>query len=287
METESHPNGSRARSLSLPGLVAMIYYSVAGGPFGTEDVVSAAGPLLGLLGFVVMPLVWSAPEALISAELATAFPNNAGFVTWVTAAFGPFWGFQEGYLSWLCGVLDNAIYPVLFCDYLKHLWPPAGEGLARSTCILVFIWAFSWLNYRGLDAMSWSALWLAIFTILPFLYIVPAGMPQVELSNILIVPKFEEIDWQRYLNVLFWNLNYWDSASTVAGEVRNPRKVFPEALLITSVLVMVSYILPLFVGVGMEGEAGGLGWKSWHSGSLARVGEQTGGFAVKLSLIHI
>lgn len=38
--------------------------------------------------------VWSVPEALITAELATAFPENGGYVVWVTAAFGEFWGFQ-------------------------------------------------------------------------------------------------------------------------------------------------------------------------------------------------
>ena len=43
---------------------------------------------------MILPLVWSVPEALITAELATTFPENSGYVAWVTAAFGPFWGFQ-------------------------------------------------------------------------------------------------------------------------------------------------------------------------------------------------
>jgi amino acid transporter len=32
----------------------------------------------------------------VTAELATAFPENGGYVLWISAAFGPFWGFQEG-----------------------------------------------------------------------------------------------------------------------------------------------------------------------------------------------
>jgi amino acid transporter len=32
----------------------------------------------------------------MTAELATAFPENSGYVAWVTAAFGPMWGFQVG-----------------------------------------------------------------------------------------------------------------------------------------------------------------------------------------------
>lgn len=56
-----------------------------------QDAISAGGPLLTVIGFIVGPLIWSLPEALVTAELATAFPDNAGFVGWVTAAFGPFW----------------------------------------------------------------------------------------------------------------------------------------------------------------------------------------------------
>jgi hypothetical protein len=45
--------------------------------------VGSAGPLLAILGFLVLPLVWSVPEAMITAELATAFPENSGYVAYV------------------------------------------------------------------------------------------------------------------------------------------------------------------------------------------------------------
>ena len=48
------------------------------GPRRLQDAVTSAGPLLALLGFVVLPFVWSLPEALVTAELATAFPEDSG-----------------------------------------------------------------------------------------------------------------------------------------------------------------------------------------------------------------
>jgi len=99
--------------------------------------------------------------------------------------------------------------------------------------------------------------------------------------NFWIRPDLADVDWSSYLNVLFWNLNYWDTASTLAGEVADPRKTFPRGLLYTSVLVFASYLLPLVAGVGMLGD-GGLGdWRKWTSGTLALVGEQTGGPVMK------
>jgi len=90
--------------LGILPLVALTFYEVSGGPFGVEDSVKAAGPLLALLGFLVFPFIWSIPEALVTAELATTFPENGGYMLWISAAFGPFWGFQEGWWKWISGV---------------------------------------------------------------------------------------------------------------------------------------------------------------------------------------
>lgn len=45
-----------------------------------QDAVTSAGPLVALLGFLILPFVWSVPEALVTAELATAFPEDSGWV---------------------------------------------------------------------------------------------------------------------------------------------------------------------------------------------------------------
>lgn len=90
--------------------------------------VAAGGGLLSVLGFLIFPFVWSVPEALVTAELATAFPENSGYVAWVSAAFGEFWGFLVGFWSWLSGMIDNAVYPVMLAKYmedyiaLQHPW---------------------------------------------------------------------------------------------------------------------------------------------------------------------
>lgn len=74
-----HQHAPHARRLSLLPLAALIFYEVSGGPFGIEDAVGAGGPLLAILGFALLPLLWSVPEALVTAELATAFPEDAGY----------------------------------------------------------------------------------------------------------------------------------------------------------------------------------------------------------------
>ena len=107
-------SGHGGNGLGVWSVMAIAFFTVSGGPWGSEGIVSTAGPALGLSSLIVFPLVFCIPQALITAELSTAFPSNGGYSLWVTAAFGKFWGVQESYWSWFSGVVDCAMYPLLF-----------------------------------------------------------------------------------------------------------------------------------------------------------------------------
>ncbi len=68
------------------------------------------------------------------------------------------------------------------------------------------------------------------------------------------------------------NLNYWDSVSTLAGEVANPHKTFPRALMLAVVLVILMYVLPLLACLGVMTET-----SDWKLGFFATVSRQVGG----------
>ncbi|GAB4853445.1 hypothetical protein Ancab_017635 [Ancistrocladus abbreviatus] len=263
--------------LTLFPLIALIFYEVSGGPFGVEDSVKAGGgPLLSLLGFLIFPLFWSIPEALITAELATAYPENGGYVVWISSAFGPFWGFQEGFWKWISGVMDNALYPVLFLDYLKHSFPIFNQLVARIPALLGITVSLTYLNYMGLNIVGFAAVSLAVFSLFPFLVMGILSIPRIRPRRWLVV-DFEKVDWRGYFNSMFWNLNYWDKASTLAGEVENPSRTFPKAIFGAVILVVLSYLIPLLAGTGaLSGGA-----NEWTDGYFAEVGMLIGGVWLK------
>lgn len=260
------------KKLSLLPLVFIIFYEVSGGPFGVEDSVQAAGPLLALVGFLVFPLIWSVPEALITAEMGTMFPEAGGYVVWVSSALGPYWGFQQGWMKWLSGVIDNALYPVLFLDYLKSAIPALGGGVPRVAAVLVLTLLLTYMNYRGLTIVGWVAVLLGIFSIMPFVVMGLVAIPKVKPSRWLVV-SLHNVDWNLYLNTLFWNLNYWDSISTLAGEVENPNKTLPKALFYALILVVLGYFFPLLMGTG----AVPLDRELWTDGYFSDVAKIIGG----------
>ena len=245
----STPKLEKSQKVSIIPLIFLIFYEVSGGPFGVEDTVRAAGPLLALLGFLVFPFIWSVPEALITAEMGTMFPENGGYVVWVSSALGPNWGFQLGWMKWLSGVIDNALYPVLFLDYLKSVIPALGGGFPRIIAVLVLTLALTYMNYRGLTIVGWVAILLGIFSLLPFMVMGIIAIPRMKPTRWLMV-DLNKVNWGLYLNTLFWNLNYWDSISTLAGEVDDPGRTLPRALFYAVLLVVFGYFFPLLVGTG-------------------------------------
>lgn len=69
------------------------------------------------------------------------------------------------------------------------------------------------------------------------------------------------------------NLNYWDVIATLAGEVAEPKRTFPRALMIAVGLVTATYFLPTAAGIGAMGAE-----NDWESGFFVTVAQQVGCF---------
>ena len=108
-----------SKELSFFGLVLVLMFMTCGGAYGTEDMAGGLAPLYCIIGVCVIPLVWSLPVALVTAELACMFPSEAGFVAWENRAFHPIAGQVDGVLCGIVLLLDQAVYPVIFANYLE------------------------------------------------------------------------------------------------------------------------------------------------------------------------
>jgi hypothetical protein len=172
-------SSSHQRKITLIPLVFLIYFEVAGGPYGSEKAVRAAGPLFTLLGFLIFPFAWGVPESLVTAELASAFPGNGGFVLWADHAFGPLAGRRGGPAgadvpasaggggcsdrcqlsaatdaspdAWVNGYLADAAGKTLYSISMDHISPAfSGKTLSASPLtrsrysMMTDLWPLDW-----------------------------------------------------------------------------------------------------------------------------------------------
>ncbi|THU64987.1 hypothetical protein C4D60_Mb01t32350 [Musa balbisiana] len=265
-----NPAAKNPNKLTLVPLIFLIYFEVAGGPYGAEPAVQAAGALYALLGFLIFPFVWSIPESLVTAELATSIPGNGGFVLWADRAFGPFCGSLMGTWKFLSGVINSAAFPVLCADYLARVEPSVASGTPRYATVAGMNLALSFLNYTGLTIVGYTAVALGLASLAPFVLMMAMAVPRLRPARWLTRGRGN--DWRLFFNTLFWNLNFWDNASTMAGEVESPERTFPTALLSAGLMTSLGYLLPLMAGTGAVDapqDAWGNGFFADIAGSIA------------------
>ena len=255
-------------------LIAATYFMVSGGPYGIEDILGGAGYLRAILILLVLPLVWSLPTALMIGELAGAIPAEGGFYVWVRRALGPFWGYQESWLSLSASIFDMAIYPAIFVLYLGKLNPALTadwRGYAWSLAVVVV--CCGW-NLRGAPAVGDDSVWMFVLLLAPFAVLVVLGF----WHGLTIHPP---VQWGRSgtgsalstaVLVAMWNYMGWDNASTVAQEVENPQRNYAPAMLAATLLVAVTYILPL-AAVALAG----LSVESFSTGDWTNAARVLGG----------
>ncbi|PRQ35713.1 putative amino acid/polyamine transporter I [Rosa chinensis] len=240
------------KKLAFIPLLCLIYFQVSGGPYGTETMVGAGGTFYAILGIIFFPILWSVPEALITAELSTAFPGNGGFVIWTHQAFGPFWGFLIGFWKFLSAVINLSSYPIICLRYIDPDLPLFSSSTPHYLVISVSTLFLSVLNFTGLHIVGYASISLGILSYLPFLVITCFAIPQIDPSHwVLLGQKGKKKDWPLFFNTLFWNMNCWDNVSTLVAEgVTQPSKTLPKAFLSSGLITCFAHLVPLLASVG-------------------------------------
>ena len=237
------------KKLRLIPLIAATYFMVSGGPYGIEDILGGAGYLAALAILIVLPFVWSLPTTLMIGELASAIPDEGGFYVWVRRAFGPFWGYQEAWLSLSASIFDMAIYPKLSVLYLGKLmpaWTAGNRGIFWGVAVVALccVW-----NMGGARTVGRGSVTLFVLLLLPFVVLVGAGFWSGWLRFLHHAPAMAHVSpegsFSTAILVAMWNYMGWDNASTVAQEVENPRRNYPIAMIAATALVALTYIVPL------------------------------------------
>ena len=228
---------------------------VAGGPYGLEDIIGKAGYLRALLLLAVIPFLWSLPTSLMVGELASAIPDEGGYYIWVRRALGPFWGFQEAWLSMAASVFDMAIYPVIFVSYLSRVVPHWTAGYRGTLWALAVVIGCALWNLKGAKVVGEGSILLFCVLLSPFVVLIVVALWRWHGHGTgAILHHAAAPDISGAVAVTLWNYMGWDNASTVAQEVENPQRNYPRAMLGAAALVAVTYILPLGA-VGLAGLA--------------------------------
>jgi len=229
-------------------LVAVIFFTVSGGPYGLEPLLTYAGQHGAILLLLLTPLLWDVPAIYTVLELNSMMPVTGGYYKWVKYALGNRWGFYEGWWTWLYTFVDLAIYPMLFVIYAGFFFP--GADAYKVPLCLVFIWASAGLNILGIVPVGKVSLFLGAIVLTPFIILYVLAFYHHGGSITLPAPSLKGITFPSLgmaLYTIMWNCLGWDNTTTYAEEVENPIQSYLTSTFIAFAIVIVVYFLVIWV----------------------------------------
>lgn len=214
--------GFMARDLGHPGLILSIWLM---------------GGLIALAG------------ALSYSELGTALPVAGGEYLYLHRAYGPFIGFLSGWTSFTVGFSAAiAAGAMSVAAYVNQLLPLDGEQDLLSTVIaLALLWSITAFHLAGIEAGGLLQRTLTVLNMGAILALIAAGVmggkgdwTHLSLSDAGAAPSIG----LSIVSLIFALYAYsgWNAAVYLAGEVTDPARTIPRALISGTLFVTLLYL---------------------------------------------
>jgi len=242
------PTERLARTIGLWSAVAILIGTTIGsGIFRVPARVAAAvGEPQAMLLVWVLGGVVTLTGALAVAELAGMFPRSGGIFAYLLEAHGPLPAFLFGW-SELTVIRASAIGAIstIFAEYLGYfieLSPQQIRYVAAFTILLIAA-----LNYLG---VSYASALMNVTTVLKYgaligLSLFAFGAGNGDASN-FSAPAIGVVTASAILTALvpvMWTYDGWSNLSFVGGEIKDPARNLPRALILGTAAIVVIYLL--------------------------------------------
>jgi len=242
------PSTSSLRKIRPIQLIAVIFFTVSGGPYGLEPLITYAGQHAALLILLITPLLWDVPAIFTVLELNSMMPVTGGYYKWVKHALGTRWGFYEGWWTWLYTFVDLAIYPGLFVLYASFFFPALNEY--RIPICLCVVWSSAFLNILGIVPVGKTSLFLGAVVLAPFIILFVLFFYHHSGSIAIPSPSLKGVPFSSFgmaLYTVMWNCLGWDNVTTYAEEVEKPVRSYLISIFAAFALVIVLYFLIILI----------------------------------------
>jgi amino acid transporter len=238
------------RAIGRWTLVAAIINAVIGsGVFGLPSAVagfagqwSPATVLIAGLGILFIVVCF--------AEVGNRFDTGGGPYLYTRTAFGPFIGFQVGWLHLFTRVLSAAAVANVLVAYLTKLAPWVGTSAGRAFTIVAAIVIVTIINLLGVKQAAWTVNFFTIAKLLPLIAVILLGIFQLK-SSVIATQAVPEPKWSDAILLLVFAYGGFESGIIAASETKNPKRDTAFALLFAMLITTVIYCLIQLVVIGV------------------------------------
>lgn len=248
--------GSLKRSLSLFDVVSLGVNGVVGqGIFFVPALaVAKSGPLAILalaLGAVVCLLI-----SLCFAEVGSRYQGTGGAYLYAKNAYGDFVGFEVGWMTCLVAMtawaaLANGLVTKALAPLLSAQW---GVDMSASAVTLMPILIMGALSLVNLLGAKWGAslsTLLSVLKLTPIFLIILIGLPQSSPEHFIPFAPYGYSSLGEATLMLLYAYVGFETLVVPAGEMDNPQRSVPVALITVMSVIALIYISVFAVAIGV------------------------------------
>jgi APA family basic amino acid/polyamine antiporter len=199
-----------------------------------------------LLMLWVVGGVLSLCGALTFAELGSRYPSSGGDYNFLRNLYHPMLGFLSGWVSCVAGfAAPTALAAIGFGKYIHAAYPAYDEQVLAVVLVLVFTAIHSFSVKLGTAFQDFFTVAKVAAVVLFIILVFAVGATQ----QLTVLPS--AADWREVfsgpfaVNLIYVSFAYtgWNAAVYIVGEIKDPHKTLPRALLMGTGLVMILYVL--------------------------------------------
>ena len=235
------------RKLTLSSIIAISIAGMLGGVFVLPAIAAAKTGSSIWLAFLIAAIC-ILPAVLSKSELATAMPASGGAYVYIERALGPLFGTISGIGLWISLILKSAFALVGLGAYLLVLINISPIYIKYFS--IIFLTLIMFLNIFGVKKVGKVQLIIVSLSLIGLISLLFLGIPQVDnklLSPFLNSGKNGFISTVAFVFVAYAGVT---KISAIAGEIRNPSKNIPLAMLTSLVVVSAVYVTVSYSLVG-------------------------------------
>jgi amino acid transporter len=236
------------RSLSLTSAIAISIGGMLGSGIFVLPGIAAAKTGSSVWLAYLLAAVCILPAALSKSELATSMPASGGTYIYIERTFGPIYGTVAGIGLWLSLLLKSSFALIGFGAYLTVL-VNINEGFTKYVA-LFFLTIILFLNIFGVKRVGKVQIVIVTISVICLGLILVFGIPNVNPE--LLQPVFTNGKMGLISTVAFVYISYAGvtKIAAIAGEIKNPSKNLPRAMILSLLIMTLIYVSVAFVLVG-------------------------------------
>jgi amino acid transporter len=218
---------------------------------GIFRVPSAVAADVGTVGAIALLWLVGAAVALFGAltlaELAVLFPRSGGIYVFLREAYGPLPAFLFGWTELLV-IRPSALgaIAILFAEYLAEFTPIGGPGVRVVAALAIVVLAAANIRSLGLGAAVQNVSTAAKVGALLGLALLAFVLGDPSKGAFAQPVEFSPTTWGGFgiaLVAVLWAYDGWADLTFLGGEVRDPARVLPRALLGGTAAIVVIYLI--------------------------------------------